>query len=96
MTMVCLDALSAAVQWQGRLYCAEAEIDLYPLEGRVALYGYTLRELTYLLTNNGESYTFVAAYSGMCELAARHSWDVDALIDDTCAAFEAKHAAVLA
>ena len=34
------------------------------------------------------------AYNVLCALATVHGWDVDAMIDDTCAAFEAKHAAV--
>jgi hypothetical protein len=32
------------------------------------------------------------AYTDMCELALLRGWPVDALIDDTCNRFEAKHA----
>jgi len=34
------------------------------------------------------------AYTAMIVLAATNGWNVDALIDDTCAAFERKHAPV--
>lgn len=34
------------------------------------------------------------AYNVLCALAAVHGWDVDTLVEDTCTAFEAKHAAV--
>ena len=34
------------------------------------------------------------AYNVLCALATLHGWDLDELIEDTCAAFEAKHAAV--
>ena len=34
------------------------------------------------------------AYNVLCVLATFHGWHVDALVDDTCVAFEAKHAAV--
>ena len=32
------------------------------------------------------------AFAVLCSLAHGHGWSVDALIDDTCARFEAKHA----
>ena len=32
------------------------------------------------------------AYAVLCTLVHAHAWSVDALIDDTCARFEAKHA----
>ena len=33
------------------------------------------------------------AYNVLCALATLHGWDVDTLVDDTCAAFEANRAA---
>ncbi len=32
------------------------------------------------------------AYTDMCDLADLYGWSVDALVEDACAAFEAKHA----
>lgn len=39
---------------------------------------------------------FDYAYSNMVAIAASYGWPVDALIDDTCNAFERKHGAVAA
>ena len=36
--------------------------------------------------------TFCGAYDHICKLAGVHGWPVEALIDDTCTRFEAKHA----
>lgn len=58
-------------------------------------YAKTLGVLASML-DNFHAEDLSAAYTHIVVLAARHSWDVDALIDDTCAAFEAKHAAVSA
>ena len=57
-------------------------------------YAKTLGVLASMLDNHFAFHVedLSAAYTHIVVLAARHSWDVDALIDATCAKFEAKHA----
>lgn len=94
--------LSAAVQWR-----TEPKPDVTSQYSRLHLYsssvswllGFTLSpansRLTAPLSEDGRIATGITvsgAYAALCDLAACHGWDVAALIDDTCAAFEAKHA----
>jgi hypothetical protein len=96
--------LSAAVQWRipPRLY------DL-PQQPRLHLYssalnwltGFTLspvRERLGTVLSEKEctavSITLAGAYTALCALAAAHGWEVEPLIGETCATFEAKHVEV--
>jgi len=84
--------LSAAVQGNGPL-----EYDDYWSVGTMAYAHHTAmgRLVEALFDLRIEAWAggdMDAAYTGIVALCALHGWDVDALIDDTCAAFEAKHA----
>ncbi len=65
-----------------------------------ALYPFVLRNLADCVIGAGPGTNafgrlmprMQVAYDAWCSLAASRGWYVDALIDDTCAAFEAKHA----
>jgi len=88
--------LSAAVQIEG------AEIAIYPMGGLTPFTHYS-SAMIYLaqcasIANldhaRGINPLMNDAYSALLCLADWHGWPVDALIDDTCAAFERKHAPV--
>lgn len=97
--------LSAAVQWGTK----PKQYDPLSQQTRLHLYsaalnwltGFTLSPASAHLTPPLSNARRVAlgipvsgAYNVLCALATLHGWDLDELIEDTCAAFEAKHAAV--
>ena len=85
--------LSAAVQ----LEC-DCNVSPYSANDRFAAYVDSVRGLaSCAYYGNGRAIGALMwyvddAYAVLCSLAAANGWSVDALIDDTCAAFEAKHA----
>lgn len=94
--------LSAAVQWRitpqaytlppcGRLHAYGSALSW--------LLGFTLdptgQQLAAPLTDRQRvalSPSVSGSYTALCAIAAARDWDIDALVDETCAAFEAKHA----
>ncbi len=94
--------LSAAVQWktQPEPYSLMPQPRLHLYSSSLSwLIGFTASPVNLMLTpplarNNriATGWKVSGTYAALCSLAACHGWDVDTLIDDTCAAFEAKHA----
>lgn len=90
--------LSAAVQTNSQPWVM---LHMPPASTRRAAYTRLLRSLANALDDMdladrgmvmlAES-PFCDAWTNLCILTATNKFDIDALIDDTCAAFEAKHA----
>lgn len=97
--------LSAAVQWRTapKPYGTSQYSRLHLYSSSLSwLIGFTVSptssRFTAPLSEDGRiatGLTVSGAYAALCDLAACHGWEVGALVDETCATFERKHAEVM-
>ena len=90
-----LSGFVSIAEWASAPLMVEAE--RYGYDAAYVYFG-VLSELADLARNmiNEEEvdtvlYSYTSAWEGMLIICQCHGWDVAALVDDTCAAFEAKH-----